>query len=113
MNPHRDLYTELSATQAEPDVAAALLEEVAKLATGPDTDERGEIDSLLHVIIESPILCAQALLTWFGESPQDEAAEALVRRVSVAYLRADGVRRLREVDVRQDSDTWRYLTGCP
>lgn len=86
---HRDLYTDLTAAQAQPDVAAALLEEVAKLVTGSDTDDHGEIDSLLHVIIESPILCAKALLTWFVESPRDEAAEALVRRVSVAYLRAD------------------------
>ena len=89
MNLDRDLYTELTAAQAQPDVAGPLLEEVATLITGSDTDERGEIDSLLHVIIESPILCAKALLTWFGESPRGEAAEALVRHVSVAYLRTD------------------------
>jgi hypothetical protein len=88
MNLHRDLYAKLRAAQAQPDAAGPLLDEVAKLVTGSDTDERGEIDSLLHVIIKSPILCAKALLTWFGESPRDDAANALVRRVSVAYFRA-------------------------
>jgi hypothetical protein len=89
MSLHRDLYTQLRAAQAQPDVATALLGEVAKLVTGSDSDERGEIDPLLHVIIKSPILCAKALLTWFGESPRDDAADALVRRVNVACFRAD------------------------
>jgi hypothetical protein len=89
MSLHRDLYTELRAAQAQPDVATALLDEIEKLVTGSGTEERGEIDSLLDVIIKSPILCAKALLRWFGESQRDDAADALVRRVSIAYFRAD------------------------
>jgi len=88
MSLHRDLYTELTAAQAQPDAAGPLLEKVATLITGTDADERGEIDPLLYIIIKSPILCAKALLTWFGESPRDDAAHALVHRVSVAYWRA-------------------------
>ncbi|MBI3776762.1 MAG: hypothetical protein HY273_14670 [Gammaproteobacteria bacterium] len=89
MSTQRNLYAELKAVAAQPDVADTLLEEVAKVADKTGADERGELHTLLHVIQESPILCAKALLTWLADPPREDAASALLSSVSVAYFEAD------------------------
>lgn len=59
------------------------------MAARASADESNELQSLLYVIQKSPVLCAKALLTWLADPPKEDAANALVRTVSVAYLQAD------------------------